>query len=190
MRLPEAGHLSYNKQLAVDDSIDRPTVCTVSVERSSVGPACCLPHVVIPRILTPPGGLLPGLFFMQVSRHGSPQGRDRRPAERRQVVAVQLARGPADRDRRRHVGGHPRPGRGTRPGRRRGRPAVLRADRHRRHRHGRPRRPHRARRAADRHGHRRGRPDPLRRRHPRRADAARRGGRRTGSATSTRRSSW
>ena len=36
----------------------------------------------------------------------------------------------------------------------------------------------------------RGRPDPLRRRHPRRADAARRGGRRSGSATSTRPSSW
>ena len=45
----------------------------------------------------------------------------------------------------------------------------------RRHRHGRPRRPHRGRRPPDRDRHRRGGPDPLRRRHPRRPDAAGRG---------------
>ena len=55
--------------------------------------------------------------------------------------------------------------------------AVHRAVRYRRGRDGRPRRSERGRRASDRHGDERGRPDPVRRRHPRRADAAGRGGR-------------
>ena len=54
---------------------------------------------------------------------------------------------------------------------------VLRAGRHRRHRHRGRRQPHQAHRRADSDGHRLGRRDPVRRRHPRRPDAARRGGR-------------
>ena len=53
---------------------------------------------------------------------------------------------------------------------------LLRAGRHRRHRHRRHRQPDRAGRGADRDGHRLGRRDPVRRRYPRAAGAARRGG--------------
>ncbi len=41
--------------------------------------------------------------------HGAPQGCHRGPAERRQIVALQLALRPPDRHRRSHRGRHPRP---------------------------------------------------------------------------------
>ena len=112
-------HLSYNKQ-ASNGMFDRHRLrAAVAGAFPTSRPTSRRSFLAILLTFPPRRARRPSTFLTRGDSHGSPQGRDRGPAERRQVVAVQLAGGPEDRHRRRHGRRDPRPRRRARAARRR-----------------------------------------------------------------------